>query len=370
MRLAAFIRGNRTKIVAEWAEFARGVVPGMNLEELRDHVVGMLDAVAIDLDTPQSKQEQTDKSKGPDAGEPAPNTAASAHGFDRASFGYTPGQMMAEFRALRASVLRLWSAVQTEFSRDDLEDVTRFNEAIDQLLAESVATYTLDVANSKDLMLGVLGHDLRTPLGAIMMTASTMMTREGPDWPQLKSAARIVKCVTRMDEMIRDLVDFTRSRLGAGIPIVRGATDLAVVCQQTVDEITAFHPQCTVTFESTGLVQGAWDGGRVAQVLSNLIGNARQHGRDGVPIAVRLRGEDDGVVLTVHNQGPVIAPDQVASIFDPFRQLAASPTKARDPQSAGLGLYIVKAIVTAHDGTIAVASDAGGTTFTICLPRE
>jgi signal transduction histidine kinase len=277
--------------------------------------------------------------------------------------------MLAEFRALRASILKLWSAAESEFGREHLEDVTRFNEAIDQLLAESIARYVRDVDRSKDLFLGVIGHDLRNPLGAIMISASAMLAREGPDWSHSRSASRVLSSARRMLGMIDDLVDFTRSRLGTGIPIVRTDLDIEAICRQTADEITAFHPDRIVHFEASGQLRGEWDGGRIGQALSNLLGNAFQHGSTDAPVEVAVRGEPDRIVMTVHNKGPVIAKSELQDIFSPFRQLEPAHSKSRDPRSAGLGLYIVQAIVTAHQGTIDVESTESGTTFTVRLPR-
>jgi signal transduction histidine kinase len=370
VRIAQFITANSKRIVSEWAEFARTCDPAMDLEQRRDHVEGMLKAIAIDLGTPQTKGEQREKAKGHEDAHVDSDTAATAHGTDRAAIGYTPVEMVSEFRALRASVLRLWSEAQTEFDRASVDDVTRFNEAIDQLLAESITRYAQDVDSSKDLFIGVLGHDLRNPLGAIMMSATVMMTQEGPDWPHLKTVSRILRSGTRMDEIIGDLLDFTRTRLGSGIPVVRAEMDMETVCRQTVDEITAFHPGCVVHFEASGPLRGEWDTGRIGQALSNLVGNACQHGLENAPIEVTLRGEPDQVVLTVHNKGPVIAKRDLQDIFNPFRQLDPGRAKSKNPSSLGLGLYIVQAIVTAHQGTIDVESTERGTTFMVRLPRD
>jgi signal transduction histidine kinase len=276
--------------------------------------------------------------------------------------------MVSEFRALRASVMRLWAEAQAELDRTHLEDVTRFNEAIDQALAESMARYTHDVARSKDLFLGVLGHDLRNPLGAIIMAVTVMMAHEGPAWPHLKTATRILNAGGRMELIISDLLDFTRSRLGAGVPITRVEMDLVEICQETIDEIAAFHPTSTVVLDAAEPLRGEWDRGRIGQALSNLIGNAYQHGQKDTPITVVLRGAPATVTVTVHNQGRPIPPQHLHDIFDPFRQVASDG--AEQSSSIGLGLFIVKAIVTAHDGTIDVTSTDAGTTFTVQLPRH
>lgn len=373
MNLSQFIRASSTRIIDEWEHFARTCLPAadtMDIEQRRDHVAGMLKAIALDLDSAQTKLEQSDKSKGLDDAHPESSTSATAHGTDRAANGYTPAQMVAEFRALRASVLRLWADAQGELNRGSLYELTRFNEAIDQMLAESIARYARDVERSKDLFLGVLGHDLRSPLGAIMMSAAWLVKQEGPEWHHARTASLIVRSGARMDAMILDLVDFTRSRLGGGIPVSPVDMDLEPVCRQAIDEAAAFHPTCVVRFKTSGDLHGRWDSGRIGQVISNLIGNACQHGADGAPIEVAARGEPDGVVLSVHNEGTTIPESQLREIFDPFRQLAPGHTKPKDPRSAGLGLYIAHAIVVAHKGTIEAASSDGATTFTVRLPRR
>lgn len=372
MKLAEFIPANSERIIGEWEEFARlhlVIASTMDLKARRDHIAGMLTAIAVDLATAQTKGEQASKSTGQDDAAVTGESAANSHGEDRAATGFSPVDVIAEFRALRASVLRLWSEAQKQFSQDDIEDVTRFNEAVDQHLVESMKRYSSDVEHSKDLFLGVLGHDLRNPLGAIMMSATLMMSKEGPDWPLLGMAARIVSSGTRMDGLISDLVDFTRTRLGSGIPVARAEMDLETVCRETVDEIAAFHPNCVVNFEASGELRGSWDSGRIAQALSNLCGNAIQHGADDAPIDIVLRGEAEHVILTVHNRGIRIPKDKLGDIFNPFKQLDPTSKRAKDARSIGLGLYIVQAIVTAHGGSIDVASTGSGTTFTVELPR-
>jgi signal transduction histidine kinase len=368
MRLSQFISESSARIIAEWEVFARSCVPAanaMDLDERRDHVAGMLKAISRDLETPQSEREQRQKAIGNDDAHVDSYTASNSHGTDRAASGYTAGQMVSEFRALRASVLRLWAEARTDFTLVDLTEVTRFNEAIDQLLAESIARYAQDVDRVKDLFLGVLGHDLRNPLGAIMVSTTTIMTSEGPEWRHSPAAARILRSGTRMEGLIRDLLDFTRARMGAGVPITRTDVDLAEECRRTVDEIAAFHPASRMSFEATGELRGGWDGARVAQALSNLLGNAVQHGTKHGPIAVALRGEADRVALSVHNHGRPIPKQHLRDVFDPFRQLDPGYAKS----SVGLGLFIVQAIASAHGGSVVVESDDGGTTFTMRLPR-
>ncbi len=372
MKLARFITDNSKQISAEWEKFAQSHVPAarmMSVEERRDHIAGMLKAIVRDLEASQSKRKQTAKSKGKDDAHIDGKTAANAHGSDRAVSGYSPVEMVSEFRALRASVIRLWTETHGHLRQAHLEDMTRFNEAIDQLLAESIAKHAQELDRSRDLFLGVLGHDLRNPLGAIMMSASVMMMQEGPDWPHARTASRMLDSGRRMDALIHDLLDFTRSRLGQGIPVVRAEIDLETVCRQTVDEISALHARRAVHFEASGKLKGQWDGGRIAQALSNLVENAHQHGSDEAPIEVAVQGDAEAVEISVHNQGPVIPKTKLREIFNPFRQLDVKGSRSKDLRSAGLGLYIAQAIVLAHHGTIDVTSKHSGTTFRVRLPR-
>src|SRR4051794_10651796 len=181
MRLSDFIASNLESVLAEWEEFARTHIPAgesMDVAGLRDHAADILKTVARDLRTPQTEAERGEKAQG-DA-EPRPgaaDTAAETHGALRAEAGFTLGQMVSEFRALRASVTRLWRAAGAGRGASDFEDVTRFNEAIDQALAESLTRYARDLEHSKEMFLAILGHDVRTPLGSIMMSATGLLMR-------------------------------------------------------------------------------------------------------------------------------------------------------------------------------------------------
>src|SRR5687767_6168852 len=153
MRLSEFIVKNREAILAEWEAFAKSCSPAsgtMNVASLADHASAMLTVIATDLDTPQGEAAQSAKSKGlADDGDGV--TAAKEHGSSRAESGFTIDQMVAEFRALRASVTRLWLQQERAPTAEQLDDLTRFNEAIDQSLAESVITYTQDLDQSKEI---------------------------------------------------------------------------------------------------------------------------------------------------------------------------------------------------------------------------
>jgi Signal transduction histidine kinase len=282
MRLSEFILANREPILGEWEAFARTCSPAsgsMNIAALRDHANDMLTAIATDLDTPQDAQEQQDKGEGnAPAAEPSETTAAQAHGAGRAESGFSVDQMVAEFRALRASVIRLWTKALGSFNANNIEDLTRFNEAIDQSLAESVSRYTQDLDNSKEMFLAMLGHDLRSPLGAIVMSSRFMLDAGELREPNLTLTSRVASSADRMQHMIADLLDFTRSRLGGGIPIERASMSIDKAVHEVVDEITAAHPDRIIKLDARGGGTSEWDCARVTQVLTNIIGNAVEHG--------------------------------------------------------------------------------------------
>jgi signal transduction histidine kinase len=345
----------------------------MDLAMLRDHASEMLDTIAADLKTTQSRSEQADKSEGKsdaDADPRTADTAAQSHGAARAASGFTVEQMVSEYRALRASVTRLWIDTTGDLAREDLDDLVRFNEAIDQALAESTARFTQDLDHSKEMFLAMLGHDLRTPLGAIIGWARIMVDAKDLPDALLKRASMILNSGQRMNSLVGDILDFTRSRLGRGIPIVRAHMDIAKVCRQSVGEVAALHPQRVVNFEATGELQGQWDSARVSQAFLNVLNNAIQHGSEDTPVNVVIRGGADEVEVAVQNRGAVISTNDLDKIFDPMHRIEGDKPVA--PRSnLGLGLYIAERVVAAHGGTIGVeSSEEKGTTFTMHLPKR
>ena len=380
MRLADFIESNCGPILDEWVAFAKTCGPAaaqLDTTALRDHALQMLQTIVIDLRTPQTHAEQIVKSRGgADGGGDGPDTAAEVHGAGRAESGFGVGDMVAEYRALRASVIRLWTQANGSLTGADLADLMRFNEAIDQALAESITRYTADVDRSKDMFLAILGHDLRSPLGAVMMASQFMLELGELHEPSLTLTTRIVRSAKRMNQMVGDLLDFTRSRLGGGMPILRAEMDMGKEVTSAVEEVAAAHPESVVQLHLSGDLRGNWDSARIGQVIANLIGNAVQHGSAKTMISVDVRGEEKDVILRVHNRSPVIPASDLPGIFGPFKRLKSSAGAAGAggvggaSSSLGLGLYIAERIVTAHGGTIvAKSSDDFGTAFTVRLPR-
>ena len=374
MRLADFIEGNIEPILADWVRFAESCGPAgrtMDLTALRDHAAQMLHEIVTDLRTPQTAAEQTEKSKGnTDSSTASSDTAAEVHGSGRAESGFSVGEMVSEYRALRASVIRLWTKAEGSLTGADLDDLMRFNEAIDQSLAESISRYTLNIDRAREMFVAILGHELRSPLSVVLTGSQFMLDRGALTEPDLGVATRVARTAARMNQMVADLLDFTWGRLGSGIPITRGETDLAVVIRQAVDEMAAVHPEAVLQFTPTGNLTGQWDTPRISQVVTNLLGNAVQHGTSGTRISVTAQGEAADVVLRVHSQGQAIPKAALPGLFSPFKRFGSDRPAARDSGNLGLGLYIAERIVSAHNGTIDVrSSEEAGTLFTIRLPR-
>jgi len=375
MRLADFIEQNTERILKEWVEFAAGHSrPGrsMDLSALRDDALGMLKTIIADLRTPQTDAEQKTKSKGEaDSPRGTPDTPAEAHGAERAQTGFTIAEMVSEYRALRASVIRLWIAECGSLTGADLEDLMRFNETIDQALAESTERFSVDIDRAREIFVGILGHDLRTPLNAVTMASQLILDAPGLQERNIGLTTRTLRSAERMNAMVSDLLDFTRGRLGSGIPITREQLDLGGLVRHVIDEVRLAHPEAVIQSSETGDLNVRLDRGRVAQVVLNLLTNAVQYGTSKSVIGVSTLGESADVVIRVHNSGAPIPQSELATIFSPFKRLGAEKAVPEDSSNLGFGLYIVERIVTAHGGCVDVrSSPEGGTLFSVRLPRD
>jgi signal transduction histidine kinase len=217
----------------------------------------------------------------------------------------------------------------------------------------------------RDQFIGILSHDLRTPLGAVTAGAALLALPEDNPERRGRVAARILTSAHRMERMISDLLDLASAKLGGTIPLRRRPTNLQQVCEDAVTEIRAGHPDAVVRLQASGDLQGNWDADRLEQVVSNLVGNAIQYG-SGTPISLTAQPDGDVVTLAVHNGGARIPPEVLPFIFEPLARGRAEGA----PQGIGLGLFIARAIVSAHGGHIQVSSSGdAGTTFTVALPR-
>jgi signal transduction histidine kinase/ActR/RegA family two-component response regulator len=223
-------------------------------------------------------------------------------------------------------------------------------------------------AEFQQRLIGISGHDLRNPLSAIAMAASLLAARDIPDEQRVALARRITNSSKRMERIVSDLGDYSRSRVGTALPLFPRPSDFHRICEDVLDEFRATHDDCVVTYDPHGDPVGVWDADRLKQVLSNLLTNAAKYGSREAPIVLRWRREsaDDDLVVEVENRGAPILPAILTEIFEPFR--LGKQDARRRTNSLGLGLFITREIVRAHGGTVAVRSTAEeGTVFTFTV---
>ncbi len=220
-----------------------------------------------------------------------------------------------------------------------------------------------------DFILGVVGHDLRNPLGAIHMSASLLHTKGGLGGWQARAIERMRSSAGRMGRIIQDLLSYTRTRLGNGIPVSPRPASFDVIARKVVEELRSVNSDRTVEIEVHGDAAGEWDPDRLEQVVSNLVSNAIDHGDPALPVRVEVDGDDPGALLLhVRNGGPGIPPEVLAHLFEPFAR--GPDEKSRKASGLGLGLYISREIVRGHGGDIGARSEEGETIVTVSLPRR
>jgi signal transduction histidine kinase len=283
---------------------------------------------------------------------------------DRASLAVAAARQHA---ALEAERQRLEAALQQMRSarNEQVVDITAQKEAArerEKLIEELSRT-----VHFSEMFVGILGHDLRNPLSAIT-TAASVLLRRADNERNGRRAARILNSANRMGRMIDQILDFTRIRLGQGLPLACKPTDLAELCRLVIDEFEG-ETLPEVQVETVGEALGIWDPDRLSQLISNLLGNAIEHGDRAQPVGIRVDASDSRVVvLEVRNSGAV-APEVVPLIFEPFR--AAEDRKHARSSGLGLGLFITEQIAMAHGGRIDLKSSPDeGTRFVVRLPRN
>lgn len=373
MKLSRFILSNLEEIVGEWTAFAASLEPSGILSsstELRDHAVEMLKVIALDMETGESPAQKKSKSTGEVSEISGADSAASRHGAVRQVSGFTMPQLTAEFRAMRAAVLRLWMAKVVKVTPATVNDMTRFNEAIDQALQESAIKYADQTERTRDTFLAMLGHDLRSPL-ATMSMAGTFLTRQGEGTDRtLQIGVRVKRSAVTMTTMVNDLLEYARTQLGGKMPITPILGDMLAICQAAIADASAAHPSCAFELQSAGEMIGDFDSPRLEQVISNLLNNAAQYRGQNHPVIVIATGDANTITVQVTNFGTEIPAGSLKAIFDPMVQLSVTGNQNRARTSLGLGLFIAREITSAHGGTITATSGTEtGTVFTVRLPR-
>lgn len=366
MSLADFIESDLPGMTDDWADYALSLSQeGSQLTEiqLRNSAADILTAIASDMREAQNAAQQEAKSRGEkDASGSGFDQVARRHADDRLLHGFSINDVVAEFRALRATVLRRWQKTSPG-GTVAFDEMIRFNEAIDQVLAESVRRYAYRTERIRDLFAGVLAHDLRSPLGAILNSSEVLLHDEHvSSSASVRAVAFIQRGAIRMKQMIDDLLVFTRTRLGDALPVNFAPQDFGRICSDAADEVRASYPEAHIELRLTGELKGRWDGGRLGQLVVNLLANAARYGAGD--IVVEAGGHDGRMTLVVSNEGNPIPEEALPTLFDPLTRVSRPGTAA----GIGLGLYICRCIAIAHQGTIGVTSSANGTRFTVCLP--
>ncbi|MCO5397631.1 sensor histidine kinase [Ralstonia soli] len=370
MNLSDFIEANLPALIDDWTDYARKVsVDRVDLSEpqLRNSARGLLLRIAADMRESQTSAQQHAKSWGDrPASDSGFNEAAHEHADDRLSQGFGINDVVAEYRALRASVLHRWQqAPHSDASA--FQEMIRFNEAVDQMIAESVRQHAHRTERIRDLFAGVLAHDLRSPLGAILASQELLLRDEGLSSRSVRAVESTQRSAMQMKRMIDDLRVFTRTRLDDALPTSFSPQDMGHLCSEAIEEVRASYPDAQIDLRLVGELSGTWDGGRIGQLVVNLLTNAVRYGAG--PIVVEARADHEQMTIVVSNEGNPIPKSAFPTLFDPLTR-ATLPDRSGAAAGMGLGLYICRSIAQAHHGTITVQSSERGTTFTVQIPRS
>ena len=236
---------------------------------------------------------------------------------------------------------------------------------------EEAAQQRALVYEYQERLTGIVGHDVRSPLSAILVSARSLLNRQGLDQGQQQALERIVRSASRIESLTGLLIDFTQARLGRGLPTSCNPMDARSVVERAVDELRAAHPDRTIVIDGASQnTSGVWDGDRIAQLVSNLVSNAIRYGRRDTPVTVTLAdAPHDCLEIRVHNHGPPIPPQDIPRMFEPYQRGDGADESFK--RGLGLGLYIVREIARAHGGSVETRSEAReGTTFAVRLPRR
>jgi signal transduction histidine kinase len=260
----------------------------------------------------------------------------------------------------RVQALVRWQHLRQQAQQEEVEA---------HALTQRTLVEARERADFERQLIGIVSHDLRTPLSAITLAASVLLKRDELNERQAKNASRILDSAQRATRMVRDLLDFTQARLRGGLTLERKASDLHELARGVVEEVQSTTPERRIEVVQEGEGRGLWDPDRVCQVIGNLLANALHYSPPSTPVRVETREVGEEVLLTVHNWGTPIPPVIFARIFEPLERGIQQEDRAG--RSIGLGLFIVKHIVSSHGGTVDVRSnERDGTTFTVRLRKQ
>lgn len=376
MRLADFIIVAREQILQEWDNFARSLTPaaqGMTDKELRNHAGIMLEFIADDLRTAQSTEQQILKSLGMGPGD----EQDAGHGLSRIKSNFTVEQLVSEYRALRSSVIRLWGQAHPHSGVTDIEDLIRFNEAIDQLLAASLASFAEskrkadEREKNRNDFLAMLAHELRNPLSPIATASALLKKAKGNEKIVEHATDVIARQVAHIVGLVDDLLDVSRVTRGlievqlSPVNVVQAVDEaveqVALQIQRRGHQLHVGRPPSPTTVLA--------DKKRLVQIVTNLLSNAAKYTPEGghLQLAVTLHGGN--LVIAVEDDGIGMSQEFIPHAFELFAQ--AERTLDRSAGGLGIGLALVKNLVELHGGKIECSSEGlgKGSRFTVTLPR-
>ncbi|MFS8981266.1 sensor histidine kinase [Cupriavidus necator] len=368
MRLHEFIRANIEGILTAWEqELNHGDSSGspirlgarrrLTREILLEIATGLQKAGTIHLDV---------------STRPAnPEVAPSNHGGQRLATGYSLLELQTEYRVLRSVVVSEWMKVRHSWLQQEIADMAHFHAALDRALGESTNAYVAGLDRSRDIFVGVLGHDLRGPINAALLNIR-LLARDSDLRDQSRAAAlRIERSVRQMNELASELLEFVSIHFGRPRPLSLCDVSMSRICEEAIGDAQTLSPDRQFVAQLDDNTTGRWDAHRLRQAVYNLLRNAIDHGAVDAPIGIATRGDKDSVSVEVHSRGEPIPPGSLARIFDPFTQASSGEADMKIQGSIGLGLFIVRDVATMHDGSVSVTSTAEeGTTFRIEVPRN
>ncbi|HYD59066.1 MAG TPA: HAMP domain-containing sensor histidine kinase [Noviherbaspirillum sp.] len=352
MRLATFIVDNIDRIIAGWT----GNVAEAPL--LGSQVKPILMAVAADMELASHDS--------------SPSTPATVRAGLRSLPDFNLRQVSDELHALRHCVLGLWPVPGMQIEPGVLAQLQTFHSCVDQVVGEAITMHGEQVERTRSLFLGMLGHDLRTPLSGIDMACDYLLRDDVPQERKAEAVERISRCSAVLESMIRDVLDFARARLGKRMSITAKPSDIGAICEAALEQARAAHSRCEFRFEAAGSLDGMADPARICQALRNLLGSAAKNGARDMPVLFSATGGAGEILLRVKCQGTTLSEDSLRTLFDPIAQLAVADANpdGNPPADLGLGPFIAREIVHAHGGGIGVNAPAEGCTeFLVRLPR-
>ncbi len=251
---------------------------------------------------------------------------------------------------------------------DDVMQKANEHLVLEVLRSNAAEEQLREVAEFRERLIGVIGHDLRNPLGAVLMAAGLLASGGHLSETEAKLAARILTSGQRIKRILAALVDFTRARLGGGFDLHMVKTDAGYLCEQIAAELR-LAASANIDVQVRGDVVGMWDEAHLGEALSNVAGNAVEYAARQTAVVIdAYDAGGDVVAVAITNRGPTIPKDSLEHIFEPFKRPSTS-VESRPGGHLGLGLFIAHQVIVAHGGTLDATSVGGETTFTARLPR-